>query len=221
MSSHAEHIEQWIRRRAAIEALRAGAGHLQAPPDRIAVIESHPIVTGLLLPELPTEQQWGSSLRAVLSRKQWDRLRLAVCEEAGIRCIVCSAPPLDPISGRRHRPECHEQWSFEIHGDRFVQRLASLVPMCPDCHRCHHVGLAEHRGELHLVRSQLARVNGWGPLVVQSALDHAFGSDQHRLGFAWDLDLTALENDIELTGYPGLVIPAEAREQMGDSSFRN
>jgi len=188
-----------------------------AAPDQIAVIESPQIGPGRLLPDLLPEQVRGSNLRGILTRDEWNRMRIPVCERARNRCEVCGDAAHDPISGRPRRPDCHELWSFEIHGDRFVQRLSGLVALDPACHRCMHVGLAEIRGELDLVRAQLARVNGWAPDEVQAALDRAYGAFQGRLGLSWDLDLTLLQGQIRV---PGLLIPAVSREALGNSFRR-
>lgn len=211
-------IISWRHRNTRIESASAAEPNL-AGPDQIAIIETPQLGRGRLLPDLLPEQVWGSNLRGILSRNEWDQLRIPVCERAGNRCEICGDAACDPVSGRSRRPDCHELWSFEIHGNRFVQRLSGLVALCPNCHRCQHVGLAETRGELELVRSQLARVNGWSPTEIQVALDRALGTYQGRLGLPWDLDLTLLQGSIQIPGFPGLRVPAGSREALG-TSFR-
>jgi hypothetical protein len=209
-------IHAWRQRRNLINST-LGAGFNTAGPDQIAVIDSPQIGPGRLHPDLLPEQVWGSNLRGILSRSDWDALRIPVCERAGNRCEVCGDPALDPVSSQPRRPDCHELWSFEIHGDRFVQRLSGLIALCSSCHRCQHVGLAEIRKELEQVRTQLAKVNVWTPAEVHAALEHAHGAYQGRLGLAWDLDLTLLQGRIRIPGFPALVVPAGSREALGNS----
>jgi hypothetical protein len=210
-------IRSWARRRAEITEALSSERLEPARPEQIAVIESPRVGPGQLHPDLLPEQVWGSNLRAILSRQGWDELRIPVCARAKNRCEVCGDTASDPVSGSLRRPDCHELWSFEIQSDRFVQRLSGLVAMCPNCHRCMHVGLAERRGELDRVREQLARINGWNRSEVEAALNSAFGAFQGRRGFSWDLDLTLLHGRIQVPGFPGLVVPAESREALGNS----
>lgn len=216
MSRLSDIITTWRRRHSRIEPELATEPR-PADPDQIAVIETCQIGPGRLLPDLLPEQVWGSNLRGILTRDEWDRLRIPVCERAGNRCEVCGDAAHDPTSGRPRRPDCHELWSFEIHGDRFVQRLAGMIALCLRCHSCQHVGLAEIRGELALVRTQLAKVNNWNPTEIQTALDRAYGTYLGRLGLAWDLDLTILRGQIRIPGFPNLFVPASSREALGNS----
>lgn len=183
------------------------------------VIESPRIGPGRLYPDLLPENVWGSNLRGILTRTEWDRLRILVCERAENVCEVCGRAGYDPESGRRRRPDCHELWSFELHGDQFVQRLAGLIALDPDCHRVQHIGLAGIKGEMHLVRRRLAEVNGWEAEVSQAAIEEAVTIYRQRASFHWDLDLSLLQRHIHLAGFPDLVIPAKDRTRLGNSFF--
>lgn len=183
------------------------------------VIQSPSIGPGRLYPDLLPENVWGSNLRGILTRGEWDRLRIPVCERAGNVCEVCGRAGFDPDTGRHRRPDCHELWSFEIHGDRFVQRLDRLISLDAGCHRVQHIGLAGVKGEMHLVRRRLAEVNSWSPDQVQLSLGEAVEIYGRRSAFDWDLDLSLLHGQIQIEGFPGLVIPAEARSALGNSFY--
>lgn len=184
------------------------------------VIQPPGIGPGRLYPDLLPENVWGSNLRGILSRAEWDRLRIPVCESAGNVCEVCGRPGFDPSTGRRRRPDCHELWSFEIRGDRFVQRLDRLIALDADCHRAQHIGLAAVKGEIHLVRRRLAEVNGWEAERSQAAIEEAIASFRYRSSFRWDLDLSLLHGQINLQGFPNLIISAGDRARLGNSFYR-
>jgi hypothetical protein len=182
-------------------------------------VEFVPIGPGLLYPDLLPENVWGSNLRGIFSRIDWDRIRLPVCEAAENRCEVCGQPGFDPRTGRLRRPDCHELWSFEIHDDRFVQRLSRLIALDADCHRVQHIGRAGAVGEMELVCMQLKAVNTWSEVEIQLALANAEDRYRWRRKYEWDLDLSVLAGEISLEGYPDLVIPAADRPSLGNSYF--
>ena len=154
---------------------------------------------------------WGSNLRGILSRQEWDKLRIAAAESAGNRCQICGVAP------RRTRPHCHEKWVFEIVEGIPVQRLAALVALCTACHRVQHTGLAGLREELPLVKRQLARVNGWS--LPQVVADLARAQARHHLleQLEWDLDLRLLAGQVVIAGWPDLYIPADGRSYLGNA----
>jgi hypothetical protein len=184
-----------------------------------AVIQSPSIGPGRIYPDMLPENVWGSNLRGILTRTEWDRLRVPVCERAGNVCEVCSRAGFDPDTRRWRRPDCHELWSFEIRGDRFVQRLDRLIALDADCHRVQHIGLAGAKGEMHLVRRRLAEVNRWKAERSQAAIEEAFAICRHRASFHWDLDLSLLQRQIQIEGFPDLVISAAVRTRLGNSYF--
>lgn len=192
-----------------------------AAPSPDPMVESLPIGPGLIYPDLLPENVWGSNLRGLLPKSDWDRLRIPVCEAAGDRCEVCGQPGFDPRTGRARRPDCHELWSFEIHGDRFVQRLTRLIALDADCHRVQHVGRAGAVGEMELVLMQLRAVNTWNDAEIQLALDNAADRYRWRRQYEWDLDLSLLAGQIRLSQYPDLLIPAAHRRFLGNSFFEN
>lgn len=179
--------------------------------------EAPPVGPGRIYPDLLPENVWGPSLRKLLSRTEWDRLRLSVGEAAGMRCTVCGQPNYDPQDGRPRLPECHQLWHFDLSGPFAVQRLAALVALCDDCHRVRHLGSATMRGELPLVIMHLRAVNCWTSAEIRLALDNANQRGQWRQRYYWDLDLSMLAGAVRVHGYPGLIIPAADRPALGDT----
>ncbi|GAA2121771.1 hypothetical protein [Glycomyces algeriensis] len=180
-------------------------------------IDALPIGPGLIYPDMLPENVWGSNLRGILPKADWDRLRIPVCEAAGNRCEVCSQPGYDPDTGRQRRPDCHELWHFEVTSTSAVQRLARLVALCPDCHRVQHAGRASVRGELSKVVGQLRAVNSWNHSEVRQALHNAEERYRWRRQFNWDLDLTLLAGKMRVARCPNLVVPASERTRLGNS----
>jgi hypothetical protein len=185
------------------------------------IIDSVPIGPGLIYPDVLPENVWGSNLRGILRRADWDRLRIPVCEAAGMRCEVCGQPGYDPQTGRPRRPDCHELWHFEVTSSTAIQRLSRLIALCPDCHRVQHIGLANLRGELQLVKMQLKAVNSWSDEEIRISLENATDRFAWRSAFDWDLDLSLLAGTIRISGCPSLIIPSTDRPRLGDSFFQN
>ncbi|MBO3732748.1 hypothetical protein [Glycomyces niveus] len=187
------------------------------PATKALYIDALPIGPGLIYPDMLPENVWGSNLRGILPKADWDRLRIPVCEAAGNRCEVCGQPGYDPDTDRSRRPDCHELWHFEVSSTSAAQRLARLVALCPDCHRIQHVGRASVHGELSMVVSQLRVVNSWTDHEVSLALDNADERYRWRRRFDWDLDLSLLVGKIQVEGAPDLFIPADRRRLLGNS----
>lgn len=179
----------------------------------IAVI---PIGPGEIHPDALPNNVWGSNLRGILPRPQWDVLRLPVADKAQNRCEVCNELSFDK-QGRPRRPDCHELWHFESTGGTYVQRLLRLIALCADCHRVQHVGRAQIMGQTREVHKQLKKVNSWNAGEVHRAMEDARERYEWRGGYDWDLDLTLLQGQISIEGHPTLIIPAADRSSLGNS----
>ncbi|WP_157975114.1 hypothetical protein [Glycomyces dulcitolivorans] len=189
------------------------------PAQEQPLIDAVPIGPGLLYPDMLPENVWGSNLRGILTRTQWDQLRIPVCEQARNRCQVCGQPGYDPDSGIPRRPDCHELWHFEVTTTSAVQRLARLIALCPDCHRVQHTGRAFVRGELSMVVKHLRAVNSWGDTEIRLALDNADERFHWRRRYSWDLDLSLLAGKTRLTSCSSMLIPASERAILRSSYF--
>ena len=171
---------------------------------------------GHLTADLLPGSSWGSNLRGILSKADWDRLRIPVCEHAGWRCEVCAALTRMP-DGRRRRPDCHELWTFTHRAGRPVQRLDGLMALCPGCHRVQNVGRAEANGQRSLIVGQLRRVNSWTKAQAEGEIARAKRVYEQRRLVEWDLDLSVLSEFITIKGHPTLYIPASERRRLGNS----
>lgn len=183
-------------------------------------IDILPIGPGVIHPDLLPSSVWGSNLRGIFSSEEWDALRLPVCAAADNRCEVCGEHSVDE-RGRQRRPDCHELWHFDSTCGARVQRLIRLIALCVDCHRVQHIGLAQAKGKLRLVREQLRKVNSWTDREVRVAFDDAAARFEWRGRYEWDLDLSLLQGEIDLGGYPDLLVPAQRRSALGSSYHGN
>lgn len=157
----------------------------------------------------------GSNLRGILDSRDWDRLRIPVCERANNACAICGAATMR--SGRPSRPDCHEKWVFERVGRFPVQRLEQLVALCPGCHEVQHSGRARVRGREQNVLNRLMRLNHWTQEQADADLERAVRRARALAAFSWNLDLTALEGQITIPGFPALLVKASARATLGNS----
>jgi hypothetical protein len=174
---------------------------------------------GQLRCDLLPASTWGSNLRGVFSRRDWDTLRIPVCTATGDVCEVCGAEA-HTDDGRKRRPDCHELWIFERRNSRNVQRLDRLIALCPDCHRAQHIGLAGVNAETDLVIAKLCEVNAWTTAQATMEMKRAWAEYEHRQRYRWDLDLSALRDRVTIDGYPDLYFAAEERARLGNSYYR-
>ena len=131
--------------------------------------------------ELVPSTSWGSNLRSMLKRSQWDKLRKAQYAKANHVCEICGG------KGKRHPVECHERWSYnEID---FIQKLDGLIALCPACHRCKHPGNTHRIGLGHLIEPHLMKVNGWTKEQAQQAQGFAFMEWEVRSNSEWTVNI--------------------------------
>jgi hypothetical protein len=123
------------------------------------------------------------------------------------RCTICGG------RGRRWPVECHEVWSYEWdeENQRHVQRLVSLVSLCPLCHEVKHFGLAELKGRGTVALAHLRAVNAWIDDQVQIHLLRVRVQFQTRSEVEWWLDTTWLDANVGVKGL--LLSPAERQQR--------
>jgi hypothetical protein len=139
----------------------------------------------LLTIELVPKTSWFKNVRSNVSREEWERLRRVTFARAGHRCEVCGG------RGARWPVECHE--IFDYDDERRVQRLASLIALCPPCHEVKHIGLAGLRGKGNAAKAHLAKVNGWSVEDAELYIEVCFEVWHRRSLHPWALDLSHLK----------------------------
>jgi|SRR5579859_406360 len=135
--------------------------------------------------ELVPESSWGSNLRSMLSRAEWDVLRKACYKKANYRCEICGG------QGRQHPVECHEVW--EYNDQAHVQKLIRLIALCPACHEVKHMGRAEIIGRGPQAFAHLLKANNWTPKQAQKHISEAQSIWEARSEFEWKLDISILK----------------------------
>lgn len=135
--------------------------------------------------ELIPSSSWFNNVRAVLTKKQWDILRVQVYDQAYHMCEICGGV------GDQHPVECHEIWSYD--DSSLIQKLEGMIALCPDCHMVKHFGLAQiqRRGEKAL--KHFMKVNGLKKKEAEKLILKAFEIWGYRSTKKWKLDLSGLE----------------------------
>jgi 5-methylcytosine-specific restriction endonuclease McrA len=135
--------------------------------------------------ELVPQTCWYSNVRSEVSTGEWDTLKRVTFEQANYRCEVCSG------RGSKHPVECHEIWHYD--DGRHIQTLTGLIALCPACHECKHMGLANIKDRGELATDHLAKVNGWTIQQAKIYVRECFQVWEERSQHEWDLDITYLK----------------------------
>lgn len=142
-------------------------------------------VQELLTIELVPKTSWYKNVRSIISKAEWDKLKKITCSRAGYRCEICGG------RGVRWPVECHEIFAYD--DERHVQKLISLMALCPACHEVKHIGLAGLRGKGNSAWAHLAKVNGWSIEDAELYIEGCFEIWQRRSCHQWKLDLSYLK----------------------------
>ena len=132
--------------------------------------------------ELVPRGAWFRNLRSLLPVEQWNSLRKATYRRVGYRCEICLG------KGTRHPVECHEKWEYD--DKHHIAKLIGLYGLCPACHECKHIGLAQVKGRLHQARKHLADVNGVSEDEAAMMIYDAFQVWERRSEHDWDVDIS-------------------------------
>lgn len=136
--------------------------------------------------ELVPSTAWYSNVRSNVSKEEWDVLRKACYKKAGYKCEVCGG------KGPKHPVECHEIWSYD--DDTCKQTLEGLIALCPNCHKCKHIGYAQISGNYESALKHLAKVNEITIEEAEKYVEESFILWEKRSKSSWELDITILEN---------------------------
>jgi hypothetical protein len=136
--------------------------------------------------ELVPETCWYTNVRSNVPDRIWDLIRKKSYKEAGHKCQVCSDSGKN--QGYKHDVECHEIWDYDDKNK--VQKLIGFISLCPFCHKVKHPGLANIKGETHIVIDQLKKVNGMNDKEIQNYMNEVFEQWQERSKHQWILDIS-------------------------------
>src|SRR5438128_1335706 len=135
--------------------------------------------------ELIPKSTWGSNLKRLLKRSEWDKIRKITYAAAAHRCEICGGV------GKHYAVACHEGWIFE---EKYsLQTLVGLVALCPACHEVKHLGRAELIGRGFEARAHLAKINGWSEQEANAYLSVVAAVWKIRSNRRWYLDVSWLK----------------------------
>lgn len=138
--------------------------------------------------ELVPSSNWSNNVRSVY-KDEWDAIRRESYRLANHKCEICGENG-DTSKGENF-VECHEIWSYSQ--ETKIQKLEGLITLCPKCHKTKHWGLASMKGEEHIVRKHIAKINGWKDQDIDKYIDEVFTLFDIRSQIEWELDLSVLE----------------------------
>lgn len=150
--------------------------------------------SGNLTIELVPGNRWGTNLRTILSKAEWDKLRKVCYATAQNQCEICGG------KGIRHPVEAHEVWHWD--DVKITQRLVRLIALCPSCHDVKHIGRAFAIGHGPRALGHLAKINGWTMRQARDCYDQAMVQWHAKSNIPWKLDLSWLETQ-------GLRVPVQ------------
>lgn len=134
--------------------------------------------------ELVPSTSWFNNVRAVVTRQRWDAIRNKVYSQAYHCCEICGGV------GPKHPVECHEIWRYD--DKKFIQKLAGMIALCPNCHMVKHIGLAQVQDRGDKALKHLMKVNKMSKQQAEKYVADAFATWATRSSKTWKLDLTCL-----------------------------
>lgn len=136
--------------------------------------------------ELVPQTCWYTNVRSNVPERIWDSIRKKSYKKAGHRCEICSDSGKN--QGFKHDVECHEIWEYD--DENKIQKLIGFIALCPFCHKVKHPGLANIKGETHIVFNQLMKVNGIDKAQANDYMDKVFDQWVERSKHQWVLDIS-------------------------------
>lgn len=137
-------------------------------------------------PQLVPSSAWNSNLRAILSKKEWQSLRLRVFQKHGSTCMYCGAKPKSL--------DCHEIWSYSIEEGQSCgkQTLVKIAPLCKACHMVCHIGFWSMQGKYDQALAHMMRVRKIDKTSASQEIAAAFDNFDQMSRFEWILDIGAV-----------------------------
>lgn len=139
--------------------------------------------------ELVPSSNWEKNVRSEL-KENWDYIRRKVYRNANYKCEICGG------KGESHPVEAHEIWSYNM--DTGVQKLVSIVALCPMCHKSKHIGFAMVNGQEEIVKKHIMKINNWKKEDVDKYIRETFYIFNKRSSISWKLDLGYLKDNFEI-----------------------
>jgi 5-methylcytosine-specific restriction endonuclease McrA len=82
--------------------------------------------------ELVPQTSWFKSMREIVSRSVWDKIRNQAYASSNQACVICGY-----TEGRLN---CHEIWEYD--DQKHIQKLIGFIALCDMCHHVKHIGKA-------------------------------------------------------------------------------
>jgi 5-methylcytosine-specific restriction endonuclease McrA len=131
---------------------------------------------------------WYSNLRTILSKKQWDFLKVDAKARALGKCAICGK--------KTAKLEAHERWSYDK--ENRVQKLDDIIAVCKDCHSVIHINRTYLKGDAEKAENHFMKVNNCNYANFRKAMGEA--NEKHKelnQISEWGLDLTYLKRYIK------------------------
>lgn len=138
--------------------------------------------------ELVPDACWGSNLRNILSKTEWDFLKKDAKERSNGRCAICGK--------KTQRLDAHEKWSYDR--EKGIQKLEDIIAVCKDCHSVIHIGFTQLKGDIERAEKHFMKVNNCSYVEYRKALGVA--NEKHvelNKISEWAIDLTYLQRYIK------------------------
>lgn len=136
--------------------------------------------------ELVPATAWYNNVRAIVTKKQWDKIKSSVYAHAYYLCEICGG------QGPKHPVECHEVWLYD--DKKCIQTLDRMIALCPNCHQVKHFGLAEIQNKRDKALKHFMKINNLTKIVAEKHIKNAFEKWAERSKKPWLTDISKLSD---------------------------
>ena len=148
--------------------------------------------------ELVPQTAWWSNVRSNVSKSDWEKCKKYAKSKTDFisACFICGQSGLN--QGRRYAVEAHEVWAYDDKNK--IQTLVDIIPICPRCHQCKHLGRSRATmtmNEWSKLIAHFQEVNDSLPgYLVERYVLHVFDQWRERSEHEWKLDVSFLEREL-------------------------
>lgn len=141
-------------------------------------------------PQLIPSSAFNQNLRAILTKKQWQKFRQKVFEVHGKFCAYCGAAP--------QKLDCHEIWKYQAFPEAKVgnQILVKVLPLCTKCHQVCHIGFWSLQGPTDAILKHMAKVRKISISEAKLEVSQSFTLHAQLSDYYWMLDVSAAQQYI-------------------------